>query len=113
MPATVTTSRKSPARRSHSVNGMARWKLEDAKARLSEVVRLAATEGPQLVTVRGKEAAIILAPEEYRQLLPKPKDHQPLVEFMQGLGKSLGLSEGDLDRLDLTREPDTGRELDL
>jgi prevent-host-death family protein len=83
---------------------MARWKLEDAKARLSEVVRLAATEGPQLVTVRGKEAAIILAPEEYRQLLPKPKGQESLVQFLQGLG---------LDGLDLEREHDTGRELDL
>ena len=78
--------------------------MEDAKARLSEVVRLAATHGPQLVTIRGKEAAIILAPEEYRQLLPKPKGHQPLVRFLQGLG---------LDEIDLTRESDTGREIVL
>jgi prevent-host-death family protein len=83
---------------------MERWKLEDAKARLSEVVRLAGTNGPQLVTIRGKEAAIILAPEEYRQLLPKPKGHQPLVRFLQDLS---------LDRLNLTREDDTGREMAL
>jgi hypothetical protein len=38
------------------------WKLEDAKARFSEVVRLAGTRGPQLVTIRGKEAAVILLP---------------------------------------------------
>jgi prevent-host-death family protein len=86
------------------VPGMDRWKLEDAKARLSEVVRLAATNGPQMVTIRGKEAAVILAPEEYRQLLPKPEGHLPLVQFLQGL---------NLDGLDLTRETDTGRELVL
>jgi len=80
---------------------METWKLEDAKARLSEVVRLAATNGPQLVTVRGKEAAIILAPEQYKQLLPNPKGHLPLL---QGLG---------LDKVDLERETDTGRELAL
>jgi len=83
---------------------MDRWKLEDAKARLSEVVRLAASSGPQLVTIRGKEAAVILAPEEYRQLLPKPEDHVPLVRFLQGLG---------LDNLEIAREDDTGRELAL
>ncbi len=83
---------------------MERWKLEDAKARLSEVVRLAGTNGPQLVTIRGKEAAVILAPEEYRQLLPKPKGHLPLVRFLQCLG---------LDGLDLTREDDTGRDIPL
>jgi prevent-host-death family protein len=86
------------------VNGTKSWKLEDAKARLSEVVRLAATHGPQRVTVRGKEAAVILAPEDYRRLLPKPKDHQPIVRFLQGLG---------LDEIDLTRERDTGREIVL
>lgn len=95
---------KRPNRLSLPVNAKKTWKLEDAKARFSEVVRLAATDGPQLVTVRGKEAAVILAPEEYRRLMPKPKVHVPLVEFLQGLG---------LDGIDLTREHDTGREIDL
>lgn len=90
-----------PAR---TVQGMERWKLEDAKARLSEVVRLAGTEGPQLVTIRGREAAVILAPEAYKELLPEPKEHQPLVRFLQGLG---------LSGLDLEREHDTGREIAL
>jgi len=85
------------------------WKLEDAKARLSEVVRLAGTNGPQLVTIRGKEAAVILTPEEYRQLLPRPKGQKPLLEFFQ----ELGLSDGELSHLDLTRDYDTGREIDL
>jgi len=85
------------------------WKLEDAKARFSELVRQAAANGPQLVTIRGKEAAIVLAPNEYRRLLPKPKGHQPLIQFLQGHG----LSQDELDRLDLTRERDTGRDLVL
>ena len=83
---------------------MKRWKLEDAKARLSEVVRMAGTAGPQLVTIRGKEAAVILAPEAYTQLLPRSKGHQPLVRFLQRLG---------LSDLDLEREPDTGRDIAL
>lgn len=81
-----------------------RWKLEDAKARLSEVVRLAGTAGPQLVTSRGKEVAVILAPEHYNDLLPKQKDEQPLIQFLQGLG---------LSSLDVEREYDPGREIDL
>jgi prevent-host-death family protein len=83
---------------------MERWKLEDAKARLSEVVRLAETAGPQLVTIRGKEAAVILAPEQYKRLLPRPKGQQSLVRFLQGLG---------LSQLDVKRESDTGREIAL
>jgi len=104
MPVSVTPSIKSPSRRSQAVNRLERWKLEDAKARLSEVVRLAATNGPQLVTIRGKEAAVILAPEQYRQLLPRPRGHKPLAQFLRDLG---------LDSLDLKRERDTGREIPL
>lgn len=96
------TSRRTKGLR--SLPDMDRWKLEDAKARLSEVVRLAGSVGPQLVTSRGKEVAVILAPEQYNELLPKPKDQQPLMEFLQGLG---------LSRLDTEREYDPGREIDL
>ena len=35
------------------------WSLQDAKAKFSEVVRLAQSEGPQIVTVHGKEAVTI------------------------------------------------------
>jgi prevent-host-death family protein len=95
---------QSPQTLSKPIPVRERWKLEDAKARLSEVVRRAGTKGPQLVTIRGKEAAVILAPEQYRQLLPKPKGHIPLVRFLQGLG---------LSGIDVEREIDTGREIDL
>ena len=81
-----------------------RWKLEDAKARLSEVVRLAGTAGPQMVTVRGREAAVIIAPDEYSRLLPKPKGHIPVVQFLQSL---------DWNGLELERDSDPGREIDL
>lgn len=81
-----------------------RWKLEDAKARFSEVVHRAATTGPQLVTVRGREAAVILSPEQYRQLLPHPKGHVPLMQFLRGL---------DLPDMDLEHESDRGRDIEL
>jgi prevent-host-death family protein len=37
------------------------WKLEDAKARFSEVVNLAMSEGPQRVTRRGRPAVLVVA----------------------------------------------------
>jgi antitoxin Phd len=37
------------------------WSLQDAKARFSEVIRLAQTDGPQLVTVHGKATVEIKA----------------------------------------------------
>ena len=68
------------------VEELREWKLEQARNRFSEVVRLAAAEGPQLVTVNGREAAIIVAPRDYRELLPMPEDQAPLAEFLAGLG---------------------------
>jgi prevent-host-death family protein len=57
-------------RRAGSANTAPVWKLEDAKARFSEVVRLARERGPQRVTVRGRDAVVILATEEYARLAP-------------------------------------------
>jgi prevent-host-death family protein len=76
------------------------WKLEDAKARFSEVVRRARSEGPQKVSVRGKDAVVVIAAEELERLLAAPA-RPPLVDFLEGL-----FVEG----LDLIREPDFGRD---
>ncbi|MEM6597463.1 MAG: type II toxin-antitoxin system prevent-host-death family antitoxin [Cyanobacteria bacterium P01_D01_bin.36] len=46
------------------------WKLEDAKAKLSEVVRLARTQAPQRITVRGEDAVVIISAKEFTKLLP-------------------------------------------
>ena len=44
------------------------WKLQDAKARFSEVVRRAQSEGPQRVTVHGKDAAVVVSAESYAKV---------------------------------------------
>ena len=44
------------------------WIFQDAKARLSEVVRRARSEGPQHVTVHGRDAVVVVAEEEFRRL---------------------------------------------
>lgn len=80
-----------------------RWKLEDAKARFSEVVRRAHSDGPQHVTVRGEESVVVISAEALRQLT-RPSPAKPFLEFMEGLG---------LDSLDLQREPDRGRDVEL
>jgi prevent-host-death family protein len=51
-------------------HGTASWKLEDAKARFSEVVRLAESGAPQHVSVRGRPAVVILAAADYARLAP-------------------------------------------
>ena len=46
------------------------WKLQDANAHFSRVVRQALELGPQRVTLHGKNAVVILAAEDYRRLAP-------------------------------------------
>ena len=45
---------------------MAKWALQDAKNRLSEVIRKASDEGPQVITLRGKDAVVVVARERVR-----------------------------------------------
>jgi antitoxin Phd len=77
------------ARRYHS------WKLEDAKAKFSELVRQARTGGPQLVTVHGQEAVVVISVEEFARISP-PQVSLSLHEF---------LSQSPLRDLDFEREP--------
>jgi prevent-host-death family protein len=41
-----------------------RWQLQHAKARLSELIRRARSEGPQIITVHGKEEFVLIKREE-------------------------------------------------
>ncbi|MEZ2222136.1 type II toxin-antitoxin system Phd/YefM family antitoxin [Rhizobium sp. RCC_161_2] len=96
-------SRQLPKSDKTAVHQGGRWSLETAKARFSEVVRHARDDGPQRVSVRGREAVVIISVEDYDRLMPaRPK--LPLVEFME----SLSLSE-----LNVERESDTGRDVEL
>jgi antitoxin Phd len=45
------------------------WSLQEAKAKFSEVVRLAQSEGPQLVTVHGQPAVTISKSEPEQKKL--------------------------------------------
>ncbi len=80
------------------------WKLEDAKAQFSEVVRRARSEGPQRVSVRGRDAVVVIAADEFDRLQPRSADRLPFVAFMETLS-----GEG----LDLTRDEDVGRDVSL
>lgn len=44
------------------------WQLQEAKNKLSEVINLALTQGPQLITRRGEKTAVLLSFNEYEKL---------------------------------------------
>lgn len=44
------------------------WPLQGAKARFSELVRKARNEGPQHVTIHGRDEVVVVAADEFRRL---------------------------------------------
>ena len=82
------------------------WPLQDAKARFSEVVKLAHAEGPQVVTCRGVETAVILSIEEYRRL----EASRPSLRDYLLAGPKL---DDDTITMINDRSRDTGRVIDL
>jgi len=59
---------------------MQTWQMQTAKARFSDVVRSAKSDGPQDITVHGKSVAVVLSRELFDRL---SGNAQSLVQFMQ------------------------------
>jgi prevent-host-death family protein len=60
---------KTPTQRRRTLDKRpGRWLLQDAKARFSELVRRVRAEGPQHVTVHGRNEVVVVAAEEFRRL---------------------------------------------
>lgn len=77
------------------------WQIQEAKARLSEVVKLAESEGPQDITLHGRSVAVVMSRAAFERL--SGNEHSP-VEFMRR-SPLCGLEEIEFDRgRSLTRE---------
>lgn len=74
---TAASSRRSSRR----PPGAGRWRLQDAKARFSELVRCAREKGPQRVTVHGKDAVVVVDAQEWDRL-KRPVSGKDLVEAL-------------------------------
>ncbi|MBW7849558.1 MAG: type II toxin-antitoxin system Phd/YefM family antitoxin [Rhodospirillales bacterium] len=83
-----------------------KWQLQDAKAKLSEVVTRAQTEGPQIVTYRGVDRAVVLSIEEYRRL---EANRPSLLDYLMAGPK---LDDDAIASIN-DRSRDTGRTVDL
>jgi prevent-host-death family protein len=78
------------------------WQLQEAKQKFSTVVQKAIDEGPQVVTRHGEEVVVVVAKEEYDKLKGRKRDFK---EFL--------LNGPDLSLLDLERQKDLPREVEL
>ena len=62
------TKQAKPRRQARGSRRPGHWLLQDAKARFSELVRRVRSEGPQHVTVHGRDEVVVIAAEEFRRL---------------------------------------------
>lgn len=69
---------------------MRQWQLQDAKARLSELVRSVA-DGPQEITVHGKTAAVVLSKVDYDRLAKTKPSFVELIRNSPLVGVELDL----------------------
>jgi len=79
------------------------WTVAEAKARFSDLIEQAHSEGPQTVTKRGRTAAVVVSPEEWER---KTKRVGNLAEFFAASplrGSGLGIK----------RRKDSSRKVDL
>jgi antitoxin Phd len=84
------------------------WKLEDAKNRFSEVVRLALADQPQRVTRNGREAVVVISADEYARLAHP----QNLFEFLQASPLAEAVAAGEFE-IDFERATDPARDVDF
>ena len=78
------------------------WQLQDAKNRFSEVVD-EAQSGPQLITRRGKSAAVVVSVEYFERLV---ESNGRLIDLLRKAPRVPG-------GLVVDRSKDTGRKVDL
>jgi antitoxin Phd len=81
---------------------MATWQMQDAKTRLSEVIKRSRTEGPQTITRHGRERAVLLSIEDYRALAARQPDFKAYL-----------LGGPKVDDFAIERDRDTGRTVEL
>ncbi len=82
------------------------WQVQTAKARFSEVFRLARTEGPQLITRQGKDGVVMIPTEQFEQLISRARQPSSLLQFFRK-SPLVGLE------LDFERDKDAGSDIEL
>lgn len=63
---------------------MTKWQLQDAKARFSELIDDAVERGPQIVTRRGVDTAVVVSMQDWRRA--QPSERPSLKDVLLGPG---------------------------
>lgn len=80
-----------------------KWTVAEAKAKFSEVIQRAQSEGPQTITRNGREAAVLVAAEEWER---KTRRRGTLAEFfasspLRGSGLRVRRPKGGVRKIEL------------
>ena len=78
------------------------WQLQEAKQKLSQLIKQAQDEGPQVVTRHGEEVAVVVSAEAYRKLSGSKEDF-----------KSFLTSGPDLSTLEIERSDERSRVIEF
>lgn len=78
---------------------MGKWQVQEAKARLSEVLERAESEGPQVITRYGEDYSVVINIETYREKF-EPQDS--IIEYL--------LSGPKFDDFEVERNRELGRD---
>ena len=79
------------------------WKLQDAKAQFSKLVKDALNTGPQYVTRRGAKTVVVVSVNDYEELLSSKPSFKDFL---------LGCPKMD-DDFEIERQKDFPRSIDL
>lgn len=86
------------------------WQVQEAKQRLSEVLRAVEQDGPQTITRHGEEIAVVINIDEYRRLTTPPKS---IADVLLGPPFLDDDAASVFDEIEAERKRDFGREIDL
>jgi prevent-host-death family protein len=67
------------------------WQMQEAKAKLSELIKLTVNKGPQGISVRGKKACVLLSRKEYERLTGQKPDFLTFIASSPIKGTDLNL----------------------
>ena len=84
------------------------WSLAEAKAKFSEVVERARTQGPQRVTRNGKPVAVVVSDADWEEVSVRRKS---FVEALLDPAARV-LTDEEVDTL-FARDPDVGRPIEF
>lgn len=90
--------RQHAGRRVEISNAGSTWQLQEAKNRLSEVIRKAKV-GPQQITVHGRPAAYIVSVEDFEEMIGEPEPNGAWVDRLLALPARHEFTNEEIDDL--------------